>query len=53
MNRDLLILGAPGSGITLLQPTSELITRTYQLEEVNKAFADMLNGEVARGIIHL
>ena len=29
----------------------ELITRTYRLEEVNEAFADMLNGEVARGII--
>ena len=29
----------------------ELITRTYQLEEVNEAFNDMLNGEVARGLI--
>jgi S-(hydroxymethyl)glutathione dehydrogenase/alcohol dehydrogenase len=29
----------------------ELVTRTYQLEEVNEAFTDMLNGEVARGII--
>ncbi len=29
----------------------ELITRTYRLEEVNEAFADMLNGEVARGLI--
>ena len=29
----------------------ELITRTYQLEEVNEAFSDMLNGEVARGLI--
>ena len=29
----------------------ELITRTYQLEEVNEAFDDMLNGEVARGLI--
>ncbi|MCZ6676058.1 MAG: Zn-dependent alcohol dehydrogenase [Candidatus Poribacteria bacterium] len=29
----------------------ELITRTYQLEEVNDAFDHMLNGEVARGLI--
>ena len=29
----------------------ELITRTYQLEEVNEAFSDMLNGEVAHGLI--
>ena len=29
----------------------ELITRTYDLEQVNEAFADMLNGEVARGMI--
>ena len=29
----------------------ELITRTYQLEEVNEAFTAMLNGEVARGVI--
>ncbi len=29
----------------------ELITRTYQLEEVNAAFDDMLNGKVARGLI--
>ena len=29
----------------------ELVTRTYQLEEVNQAFTDMLNGEVARGLI--
>jgi S-(hydroxymethyl)glutathione dehydrogenase/alcohol dehydrogenase len=29
----------------------ELVTRTYQLEEVNEAFTDMLNGEVARGVI--
>ena len=30
----------------------ELITRTYRLEDVNEAFDDMLNGEVARGMIH-
>lgn len=29
----------------------ELVTRTYQLENVNEAFTDMLNGEVARGLI--
>ena len=29
----------------------ELITRCYRLDEVNEAFADMLNGEVARGMI--
>jgi S-(hydroxymethyl)glutathione dehydrogenase/alcohol dehydrogenase len=29
----------------------ELITRTYRLEDVNEAFADMLNGVVARGVI--
>jgi S-(hydroxymethyl)glutathione dehydrogenase/alcohol dehydrogenase len=29
----------------------ELVTRTYQLEEVNEAFTAMLNGEVARGVI--
>ena len=29
----------------------ELVTQTYQLEEVNEAFTDMLNGKVARGII--
>ena len=29
----------------------ELVTRTYQLEEVNEAFTDMLNGKVARGVI--
>ena len=27
----------------------ELISRTYQLEEINEAFDDLLNGEVARG----
>jgi Zn-dependent alcohol dehydrogenase len=29
----------------------ELITKTYRLEEVNQAFADMLDGKVARGLI--
>ena len=29
----------------------ELISRTYQLEEINEAFEDLLNGEVARGMI--
>ena len=29
----------------------ELISRTYQLEEINEAFEDLLNGEVARGVI--
>ena len=29
----------------------ELISRTYQLEEINEAFDDLLNGEVARGMI--
>ena len=29
----------------------ELITQTYQLEQVNEAFDDMLNGKVARGLI--
>ena len=31
----------------------ELVTRTYDLEQVNDAFSDMLNGEVARGLILL
>ena len=31
----------------------ELITQTYQLEEVNTAFDDMLDGKVARGMILL
>ena len=35
----------------VLLKLDELITRTYQLEEVNEAFSDMLNGEVARGLI--
>ena len=29
----------------------ELVTRTYRLEEVNQAFADMEGGENARGVI--
>ena len=29
----------------------ELISRTYQLEEINEPFEDLLNGEVARGVI--
>ena len=29
----------------------ELISRTYQLEEINEAFNDLLNGEGARGMI--
>jgi len=29
----------------------ELVTRTYRLEDVNKAFDDMLSGKVARGLI--
>jgi Zn-dependent alcohol dehydrogenase len=30
---------------------AELVTRTYRLEEVNQAFADMERGENARGVI--
>jgi len=29
----------------------ELVTRRYQLDEINEAYANMLTGEVARGII--
>ena len=29
----------------------ELITRRYRLDEINEAYADMLSGELARGII--
>lgn len=29
----------------------ELVTRRYQLDEINEAYQDMLSGEVARGII--
>ncbi len=29
----------------------ELVTRTYRLEQVNQAFADMERGENARGVI--
>ena len=36
------------SGILKLD---ELITRRYTLDQVNEAFTDMLNGEVARGMI--
>ena len=32
---------------------SALISRTYSLEEVNQAFADMLSGRQARGVIRL
>jgi S-(hydroxymethyl)glutathione dehydrogenase/alcohol dehydrogenase len=28
-----------------------LITRTYALEQINEAYADMLAGELARGLI--
>jgi len=34
-------------------PLGKLITRTYPLEEINAAFADMLGGRVARGVIAL
>ncbi len=30
-----------------------LISRTYRLDQINEAYADMLNGEVARGLILL
>ncbi len=29
----------------------ELITRRYRLEQINEAYADMLSGDVARGVI--
>ena len=29
----------------------ELVTRRYRLDEINEAYANMLTGEVARGII--
>jgi NDMA-dependent alcohol dehydrogenase len=32
-------------------PVDRLITRTYRLEEVNEAFADMLSGATRRGVI--
>ena len=28
-----------------------LISRTYPLEQINEAYADMLGGEIARGLI--
>ena len=28
-----------------------LVTRTYRLDEINAAYADMLSGAVARGVI--
>ena len=28
-----------------------LISKTYQLEQINEAYADMLKGEIARGVI--
>ena len=30
---------------------SRLISRTYPLEQINEAYADMLGGEIARGLI--
>ena len=29
----------------------ELVTRRYRLDEINEAYANMLTGEIARGII--
>ena len=29
----------------------KLITKSYTLEQINKAYADMLSGKLARGII--
>jgi Zn-dependent alcohol dehydrogenase len=29
------------------------VSRTYQLEDINQAFRDMLVGELARGVIEL
>jgi Zn-dependent alcohol dehydrogenase len=29
----------------------EMITRRYRLDEINEAYADLLNGEIVRGII--
>jgi len=34
-------------------PLDRLITRSYPLEEINAAFADMLGGKLARGVIVL
>jgi S-(hydroxymethyl)glutathione dehydrogenase/alcohol dehydrogenase len=31
----------------------ELITKEYRLEQINEAFASMLSGEVARGVVVL
>ncbi len=28
-----------------------LVTRTYALDQINKGYADMLKGEIARGLI--
>jgi S-(hydroxymethyl)glutathione dehydrogenase/alcohol dehydrogenase len=28
-----------------------LISRSYPLEQINEAYADMLSGEIARGVI--
>ena len=42
------LLGLYRAGVLKLD---ELVTRTYQLEQVNQAFDAMLNGEVARGLI--
>jgi alcohol dehydrogenase len=29
----------------------EMITRRYRLDDINDAYADLLNGEIVRGII--
>ena len=29
----------------------QMITRRYRLDQINEAFADLLSGELARGII--
>jgi S-(hydroxymethyl)glutathione dehydrogenase/alcohol dehydrogenase len=29
----------------------QLISKTYKLEQINEAYADMLKGEIARGVI--
>ena len=29
----------------------EMITRRYRLDDINDAYADLLNGEIVRGVI--
>ena len=33
-------------------PLDRLITKTYQLEQINEAFSDMNAGKLARGVIN-